>query len=210
MTEMNTKTLDFNHFLKNGFTYTDYLNLLKSLLEKGYSTGGHNTEEYQNYAKLNLQRMERGDKTFQLNPELESVLKTIERPISILVITEGWCGDAAQNIPVFAGVEKSSDGKIEVKLVLRDENPELMDAFLTNGSRSIPIAIFLDKETSEVFATWGPRPIPAQTLLMQYKSNPDRPKSEFYKDLHVWYSMDKGQTLQLELASIFQKFNLSA
>ncbi|MHC8520324.1 thioredoxin family protein [Rossellomorea sp. H39__3] len=66
----------------------------------------------------------------------------------MIAITEDWCGDAMVNIPILLKLAEAAG--IEVKMILRDENLELMDQYLTNGtSRSIPIFIFIDGEGKE-------------------------------------------------------------
>ena len=55
---------------------------------------------------------------------------------------------------------------LELRIVLRDEHPEVMDRYLTNGSRSIPIVIALDEEFREL-GHWGPRPRELQAWVME-------------------------------------------
>jgi hypothetical protein len=117
-----------------------------------------------------------------------------------LVITEGWCGDAAQNIPVIEKIAEANRG-IETRYLLRDENPELMDRFLTNGSRSIPKLIAIDRKTLEILGTWGPRPELAQALFEQQKSA-GLGKPEIIENIQRWYLQDRGRSLQGELADL--------
>lgn len=139
--------------LERALSYTEYRNLVSTLLTEGKSTGPNQSEDLLNYSKLNDKRMKRLDKTIQLTEETISKIKDVKEPQTWLVLTEGWCGDAAQNIPVIHKIA-AENPNINFKLVLRDENLELMDAFLTNGGRSIPKLIALN-EKKEVINTWG-------------------------------------------------------
>jgi hypothetical protein len=119
-------------------------------------------------------------------------------PLRLLVLTEDWCGDAANTVPVLA---KWADhaATIELRLLRRDEHPELMDRYLTNNSRSIPIVIVLDAENNEL-GSWGPRPAELQAWVMANKGIV--PKAELYPQVRRWYSRDRGvSTLREVLAA---------
>ena len=135
--------------------------------------------------------MKRLDKTIQLTEETIAKIKDVKEPQTWLVLTEGWCGDAAQNIPVIHKIA-AENPNINFKLVLRDENLELMDAFLTNGGRSIPKLIVLNEE-KEVINTWGPRPTTATQMVADYKAKNGSLDAEFKENLQVWYNKNKGE-----------------
>ncbi|MFS0751033.1 thioredoxin family protein [Oceanobacillus sp. 1P07AA] len=87
--------------------------------------------------------------------QLPKELPLVDQSLRIIVLTEDWCGDAMLNIPILLRVAEEND--MSVRILLRDDNLELMDQYLTNGkSRSIPIFIFIDEDGKEV-AKWGPR-----------------------------------------------------
>jgi len=189
--------------LSQTFSYLQYHELIDNLLNIGKTTGNDQSEEMISYAKLNQQRMKRWDKMISLRNELKDALMHITKPITWLVITEGWCGDAAQNIPALnkmANVNKF----IELKLVLRDENPELMDRYLTNGARAIPKLICFKPESDNELFTWGPRPQDAQTIILHAKQK-GLPKEEMYNQLHLWYRKDNSQSIQNEILSLISK-----
>ena len=123
--------------LQNTLSYQEYITTVKELLAQGKSTGYEQSEALTNYSLLNDRRMKRLDKTIKLSIETVQEIKTIKEPQTWLVITEGWCGDAAQNLPVINKIAALNEN-IDLKLVLRDEHLELMDLFLTNGGRAIP------------------------------------------------------------------------
>lgn len=193
-----------NYILKS-INYSDYCALLETLLTEGKTTGDNQSEGYLNYAKLNLVRMRRLNKTVVLTDELKNELKKITKKYIWLVITEGWCGDAAQNIPVFYYIEKENPN-IELRLILRDENLELMDKYLTNGGRSIPKLICLKKENLEEKFVWGPRPEAVQNLTKQLLEQ-NVTKEEKSLAIQHWYNNDKTLTLQNEFLELIKILN---
>lgn len=183
--------------------YVAFEQMLEALLAEGKTTGEKQTEEYLFYARLNLQRMHRWDKTFNLREEVAQVMQE-QQPQQWWVITEGWCGDSAQNLPAIARMAGASQGKIELRIVLRDENPSIMDQYLTGTSRSIPILAALDGTGKELFR-WGPRPAAAQALLTAWKQSATPvPFEEFEKEMHTWYTRDKGNAVQDEILDLLQ------
>ena len=114
--------------LANTYTYQEYRNLVSTLLSNGKATGPNQSKGLTNYSLLNDKRMKRLDKTIKINEETTNLLKDIKEPQTWLLITEGWCGDAAQNLPVIHKMAELNKN-INLKIVLRDENLELMDLF---------------------------------------------------------------------------------
>jgi hypothetical protein len=113
----------------------------------------------------------------------------------LLVIAEDWCGDASNTVPIIARLVDLAPG-LELRVIRRDENPELMDQYLTNGSRSIPIVIALDDRFQEI-GHWGPRPGQLQTWVMA--NRPTMPKAELYPQVRKWYARDHGETTLREV-----------
>ena len=187
------------HSVEAGINYEAYKLLFEQLAKEGRTTG-EPTEDKINFTKLNFSRSKRLDKTGVISDEQAKVFSEISEKQIWLVITEPWCGDAAQTLPYLRKMADCSEN-IELKLVLRDDHPELMDAFLTNGSRSIPKVIFLN-EASEVLATWGPRSIPATKMVEEYKTKHGGLDAEFKKQLQIWYNTDKGQSVISDVSNI--------
>src|SRR5699024_8979868 len=154
--------------IEQAYSFGAYFRLVEKAVAAGESTGENDSEDLAAYTKLNLQRMTRLLKTITINSELSAKLKTIQEPVIWLVLTEGWCGDAAQNVPVLHKMAQQNSN-IQLRLILRDENLEIMDQFLTDGGRSIPKLIALHPETLTVHYTWGPRPQPAQKMMIAFK-----------------------------------------
>ena len=188
--------------LKKAISYSEYRVFVKELLAQGKSTGPNQSDDLLNYSLLNDKRMKRLDKTIKISEETIAKIKDIREPQTWLVLTEGWCGDAAQNLPVINKIAEENPN-IQLKLVLRDENLELMDRFLTNGGRSIPKLIALDKE-NEIVNTWGPRPTVATKMVVDYKTEHGGLDAEFKKDLQVWYNKNKGNNVQEDILSILK------
>lgn len=205
MTEqiMTKQPITHEHLAK-AVSYTQYRELIDTLLAENKTTGINHSEDMVEYTRLNMHRMLRMEKTINLDDELIQVLLSVQTKMIWVILTEAWCGDAAQNLP---GLVKIADASplIDVKLLLRDENPELMDAYLTNGTRSIPKLIALDATTLEEIGTWGPRPDPAQQLVVELKQQ-QTPFKEFAEKLHGWYAKDRSQTLQNEFKVLLRKW----
>jgi hypothetical protein len=111
--------------------------------------------------------------------------------VRLLAIAEDWCGDASNTLPVLARLGELTPG-VELRLIRRDEHPELMDRYLTNGSRSIPIVIALDEQFQEI-GHWGPRPRVLQHWVIEELAR-GRAKAEIYPEIRKWYARDKGET----------------
>lgn len=201
MTSADTMLLS-PEVLSKSYTYREYRELIEELLNKDKTTGENHSEEMLHYSKMNLHRMDRHDKYAELNPELESVLKYLKRKFIWVVLVEGWCGDVAQNLPIINKMAEASD-KIELKLILRDENLDIMEQFLTDGrSRSIPKLVCLDADSQEVLGTWGPRPDTAQQMAKDLRYMNDLSLKEGVERLHKWYADDKNEEIQEEFLTL--------
>ncbi|WP_131536472.1 thioredoxin family protein [Pedobacter nototheniae] len=190
-------------FEEEGMDYSTYRQLVDQLLAEGHTTGPDSSEAMLHYSKMNVQRMNRVDKTATLNEDLQQVISNLKGKYKLLVITEGWCGDAAQIIPIFNKVALAAPDKFELKFVLRDKNLPLIDAHLTNGGRAIPVVLVLDENGEEVLVKWGPRPQILQALLADWKKE-SSDMMEIAEKLHGWYAKDKTQTTQAELNGVIK------
>lgn len=192
--------------LENTFTYIEYRALVSNLLLEQKSTGPEQSEALTNYSMLNDKRMKRLDKTIKMVDTTIAAFSETIQPQTWLVITEGWCGDAAQNIPVVNKIAALNDN-INLKVVLRDDNLELMDLFLTNGGRAIPKIVALDADNNILF-TWGPRPTVATKMVADYKLAHGSIDAQFKQDLQVWYNKDKGKSVQEDFVALIHKTQL--
>lgn len=201
----NTETRpDYLAYANKGMSYEAYRALIDANLKVDKTTGDNHSEDMLAYTRMNVQRMNRLDKQIQIAPQLEAAIKDIDRPVLWLILSEAWCGDAAQNIPALHQLSLLNTN-IAMKLLLRDENLHLMDAFLTNGGRSIPKLIMVDKEHGHLLGSWGPRPAEAQHLYMDLKAK-GLPYLEVSTALHKWYALDKTTSMQAEILDLLQSF----
>jgi hypothetical protein len=122
----------------------------------------------------------------------------VPRPTRLRVLAEDWCGDAVNTVPILARFAQAVPG-LELRILGRDANPEVMDRYLTNGSRSIPIVIALDEEFREL-GHWGPRPTVLQGWVMANRAA--MPKSELYPQVRQWYARDRGETTLREVLGV--------
>jgi hypothetical protein len=203
MLDQSIKKLITPELIEKSQTYQAYQEMINDLLAENKTTGSIHTEAYLDYTRMNVKRMNRWDKTAKVSSEIEEVIKSIDLPQIWLIITEAWCGDAAQNIPFLVKLADLNP-KIDLRLILRDENPELMDEYLTEGARSIPKLIVLSEDLAQVMGTWGPRPGFLQDRLKAYKLDAlgVSPK-EFSEGTHLWYAKDKNESLERELMELF-------
>ena len=192
-------------YIDKAITYERYEKLIDDLLDEGKTTGPNQSAAMFGYGKLNRQRMHRLEKTVGISERTRTVVRKVTRPMIWLVITEGWCGDAAQNVPVIEKIAAESD-KIETRYILRDENLELMHRFLTNGARSIPKLIAFDGDTLEVLGSWGSRPTPAQKLYADMRSKGVE-KPVILEEIQRWYNADKSETIQREFEVLIGEWN---
>lgn len=193
---MSKKELLASMFAK-GISYGTFLQLTKELLNHGKTTGTNQGADYVNYTKLNIHRMKRLDKSVEINDDLKTVISKIKTPQTWLVISEAWCGDAAQNVPLLQKMADLSD-HIELKIILRDENLELMDLYLTNGSQSIPKLIALENKSLNELYTWGPRPATIQNIVNDFKLSNTTEKSVIKEKIQIAYNHDKSLSIQNE------------
>lgn len=202
---MKTITMTKNELIQQGikdsYTYNEYRTLVSDLLEDGKSTGHEQSEALTNYSMLNDRRMKRLDKTIKLDPSIEEQFVKTESDQTWLVLTEGWCGDAAHSLPVLNKLAQLNEG-IDLKIVLRDDHDELMGHFLTNGGKSIPKLIVVDNKTNEVVNSWGPRPSVATHMVQEYKATHGKLDPEFKQDLQIWYNKNKGVNISEDLADL--------
>lgn len=189
--------------LANSISYQEYRELVATYAAEGKTSGNTQTPDYINYTKLNESRMHRLDKTLQVIDEVKTYLENLNKEYIWLVLAETWCGDAAQVVPVINRMAQVSD-KINLRVLLRDDNDAVMNLFLTNGTKSIPKLIILDKEFGEVITDFGPRPIEAKQLIMDYKAIHGVVDENAKIALQKWYLADKGVAIQQEILDLIK------
>ncbi len=189
----------------NAISYDQYRAFVEAHVLNNTNSGSEVTAALAEYTRLNHQRMKRLDKTMKLSPDSLEFLSDYKKDAYFLIITESWCGDAAQTMPMMNKVAQAAN--IPFKVVLRDENLELMDQFLTNGSRSIAKLILVDNLTGLPITTWGPRPLKATALVAAEKANKGFLSPEFKQELQTWYNKDKGKSTENDLLEMLKSIS---
>jgi hypothetical protein len=128
-------------------------------------------------------------------PEWSQLLDASGARRRLLVIAEDWCGDASNTVPILAKLAENVSG-LELRVLRRDEHPEVMDQYLTNGSRSIPIVIALDEDFREL-GHWGPRPAALQDWVLANRATIAKP--DLYPQVRKWYARDRGESTLREV-----------
>jgi hypothetical protein len=187
-----------SEFVQSGMTYTTYVEIFEDLVAQQATTGPNQSPAMVEYTKMNLTRSNRMNKVTVISDSLKKFVSSITTPLYFILITEPWCGDAAHSVPGIAALVKQNP-LIDFRVFLRDEHPELMNQYLTNGGKAIPILIVLRQDTLEELFHWGPRPKEAQEIVMSYKKKGDFKKEDMVNDVFKWYNHDKNQTLMDEI-----------
>jgi hypothetical protein len=139
----------------------------------------------------------------KLSPDVAKRAGNLRGRWHILVISEDWCGDSVSVLPYIARLEECCDN-IDMRIIGRDENRDIMDAHLTGASRSIPVAIVYDSEFRER-GWWGPRPRPLQDWVMS--EGLALPRPDRYRHIRAWYARDRGETVVAELIDIMERLD---
>ena len=176
-------------------SYDRYRTIVSDLLIAGKVSGNEQSQDLIHYSELNEVRMNRLDKKMVVTEEVIKKIVNLKKNYIWLVLSEGWCGDAAQLLPIINKMASVSQ-HIELKVAFRDENEALMNLFLTNGNKAIPKLIIIDKEAEEVVGSWGPRPKVAADLIKSYKQQYGVIDETAKTELQLWYLHDKGISTQ--------------
>ncbi|CAM3500803.1 hypothetical protein FSS13T_10460 [Flavobacterium saliperosum S13] len=187
--------------LQNSCNYADYRAKVSQLLSEGKSSGNEQSEDLLHYSQLNEVRMNRLDKTIVVPEDVKRSLANLNKKYIWLVLAEGWCGDAAQLLPIMHKLDEIA-APIDLHIVFRDENDSLMQEFLTNGGKAIPKLIILNADSHEVLAAWGPRPEGASRLIKEFKAKFGVVNEVAKTELQKWYLHDKGLSTMEEITKI--------
>ncbi|WP_407427719.1 thioredoxin family protein [Arcticibacter sp.] len=190
----------YTHDLINqGLTYAAYRKKIVNQLAE-QDSAQESVRKLLKYTAKNEGRMTAIDQSLRLIPDVLNILKDA-KPVTWLVLTEGWCGDAASSIPVIAAIAAQFPDKIDLRLVFRDENPELMNAHLTNGGKSIPKLVVLD-ESLNFLTSWGPRPQALQDQMEVWKAEYENDFTALIRKVNSWYDEDGGVSIQKEICKM--------
>lgn len=195
------------NLLAHPMTYETYLEYWNDIVsEKSAEAVRYKEQNLYKYAETALEITQKVEKTLTLEKKLFNEIikwcKTSPFSLNMSMIAEPWCGDISHILPVLYAIQVASEDKISVSVYLRDSNEELMNLFLTNGGKAIPILLFLNQNI--LIAKWGPRTAAATEKLKELKAL-NLPTSDLYRQLSAWYEQDKTKAFQDELYTIFRK-----
>ncbi len=189
------------NLIGEALTYSEYRREINRIMQHNSKPDSYG--KYANYTKDHIAAMDRLDKTVTVSPLLKEALKHAP-PTTWLVLTEGWCGDAAFSTPLLAKMEDIVPDNIKMRFLLRDEHMDIMENYLTDGGRSIPKVIVLSEDLREL-ATWGPRPEGLHALMHLWKSE-GLGIRELVPKVQEWYDIDETKALQDELLAVVQSY----
>lgn len=186
--------------LSEGIGYQQYRALFEAEVE-AHRQGSQDPRlvTYGDYITLNWQRSLRVEKTFEPSEEARRAMESIAEEQTWMVLTESWCGDSAQTLPVLHRLASLSP-KVRFVIMQRDTHSDIMDLYLTAGARAIPKLVAFNADGEELFR-WGARPAAAQALVEEHKQN-NTPREEMYAAVHLWYAKDHGRSTEAELAAL--------
>jgi hypothetical protein len=163
-------------------------------------------EEYTSILGQNLSLHQLHYRKCIIDPDWILKIKSF-KPVKILMITEPWCSDSLALLPIVRRISEIN-GQWNIKICRRDDNPELMDQFLTNGMRAIPVFLFMN-EKFELLFRWGPRPDEAVRIYEKYRNQIKEgkiDKQEVMKKIRIFYAKDCGKTSLNELMKLTEQF----
>ena len=163
--------------------------------EDRFSTGFQWSDCMEDIEK-NTERFNENYDELALDQDDADFFSNYATPLKVLILGEDWCGDVVQSLPpIIRMLERSS--AIEYRIFKRDENPDIMDQYLTDGAtKSIPYLVFMDTSLNEL-GTWGPRPTGCQAIMRDNKGK--IPMDQIYPQLRAWYKENGNSPLVREI-----------
>jgi hypothetical protein len=180
-------------------TWEEYLQLFEDILSGEFTNDLYTKDAYRDYVKMNFSRMNRWLKNTEIILELKSKIEAIQEKQNWYLITEPWCGDAAHSVPFIYMMSKLNIN-IELNIVLRDDNHDFIDQYLTNGGRSIPKLVARNDKNEDLFV-WGPRPKDLAVIHAKLKAD-NADFDTINQTLQQWYNLNKGVDIQEEFVGI--------
>ncbi|MBL4707261.1 MAG: thioredoxin family protein [Flavobacteriales bacterium] len=190
--------------IAKGMSASAYHDLLGRIVESGKYKNEEKGSSLYEFIKLNHMRTKRILKQTKIPTELFENIKSVRSNYYWVVLSEPWCGDSANILPIISKLSDMND-RIELNVLLRDEHPEIMDQFLTNGTRAIPKLICFDEDYS-IVGEWGPRPAVLKERVNCIKNKKSISSDELKEQIQIWYNADKGNSVYNELGTILQQW----
>ncbi len=188
--------------LANSLSFEQYLDLTRNIVEEKVARSGlYLADNTFRYTRSNLERMDKVQQNITLNQKLYNSLSELKEQWLWVVISEPWCGDASWGTPALAIIASASDN-IEFRILLRDTNPEIIKAYQTAGSDSIPKLVCIRKRDWQELGTWGPRPQVLHQQVLAKKNSPGFDYKESVRVIHAWYDTDMTKTIQEEMIDL--------
>jgi thiol-disulfide isomerase/thioredoxin len=133
-------------------------------------------------------------RTAAVSSEAIERMRAAAASVRLLVLSEDWCSDCFSTVPIIARLAENAG--MDLRVLARDANLDLMDAHLSSGTRSIPVVMALDGGFN-VRSWWGPRPA---VLQRWYRSDSLLLESaERSRKKRAWYARDRGKTAVTEV-----------
>jgi len=130
-----------------------------------------------------------------------AAVRATGRKFNLLVLAEDWCGDGSSTIPYLAKLATLTRS-LEVRVLRRDDHPVVMDRYLTDGARAIPIVIVLNRRFAEL-GHWGPRPRALQEWVQRERAATGMKPP--YPQIRRWYARDKGESVLREVVELMDQ-----
>lgn len=159
-------------------------------------------EEFIEAAEKNQEMWRSMYRRAEVPEEIVERLKKLPSPRYLLVLLEDWCGDAFNTVPAVARLAEAVP-QLDLRVLRRDENLDLMDQHLTGTSRAIPVVIVLD-ETFEEIGWWGSRPKELQAWFLSEEAQA-MPKEDRYREMRKWYARDRARSALTEIAELLER-----
>lgn len=179
-----------------GQTYADYRALWQERLDQPTRGLDRRARRYHFYRKYNWERAQRVADAYEPSEALRRAVEAVEEPQLWMVLTEDWCVDSAYSLPLIADAA-ALNPLVDLRILPRDENLDVMDHYLTNGTRGIPKLVAFDEEGAECFV-WGPRPAEAHRFRENLKQKA-LPGAEISARLVEWYEAGGWRLVEAEL-----------
>lgn len=177
-----------------------------SVVSEDRFASGFRWEDYMRKSEKNLERFNENYDKFALDPEDAGFFAGVTAPLKVLILAEDWCGDVVQSLPPIVRMLEQSPS-IAYRIFRRDENLDVMDRYLTDGSRAIPYLVFMDDGLNEL-ARWGPRPDECQAIMRDNKGR--IPMEDIYPRIRSWYRQHGNGPLVTEIRGVLERIKRTA
>lgn len=185
-----------------GLTYREFEDAWKDSLDRPLDELDKEARKVHHYRRYNLERSEQVFARYEPSADLVDQMDRIDAAQLWMVLTDDWCGDSAYCLPVLVRAAGLSP-LVELRILRRDDNLDIMDQYLTGTSRSIPKLVSFGGDGTELFQ-WGPRPQDAIDLRERMLDE-ERSREEVTRALLDWYADGGWNEVDAEMADAVQR-----